>query len=54
MVIPETLSTVFFDYNRQAILNIINNELNTAFTNVIFVTDGSLDIDKKVALCGNI
>ena len=53
-VIPETLTTVFFEYNRQAILNIINNELKVAFTDIIFVTDGSLDIDNKVALCGNI
>lgn len=53
-VIPETLTTVFFKYNRQAILNIINNELNAAFSHIIFVTDGSLDIDNKVALCGNI
>lgn len=53
-VIPETLSTVFLEYNRQAILNIINNELNTSFTHIIFVADGSLDIDNKVALCGNI
>lgn len=53
-VIPETLSTVFFKYNRQAILNIINDELNTAFTHIIFVTDGSLDINNEVALCGNI
>lgn len=53
-VIPETLSTVFLAYNRQAILNIINNELNTAFTHIIFVADGSLDIDNEIALCGNI
>ena len=53
-VIPETLSTVFFEYNRQAILNIINNELNTAFNRIIFVTDGSLDIDNEIALCGNV
>lgn len=53
-VTPETLSTVFLEYNRQAIINIINNELNTAFTHIIFITDGSLDIDNKVALCGNI
>ena len=53
-VVPEMLSSVFFEYNRQAILNIINNELNTAFTHIIFVTDGSLDIDNEVALCGNI
>ena len=48
------LSTVYFKYNRQAIINIINNELNTAFTNIIFVTDDSLDINNKVALYGNI
>ena len=53
-VVPEMLSTVYFKYNRQAIINIINNELNTAFTNIIFVTDGSLDINNEVALCGNI
>ena len=53
-VTPETLSTVFLKYNRQAIINIINNELNTAFTHIIFITDGSLDINNEVALCGNI
>ena len=53
-VIPETLTTVFFEYSRQAILNIINNELNVAFTDIIFVTDGSLSIDKKTPLCGYI
>lgn len=53
-VIPETLSTIFFNYNRHSILHIINNELNTSFTHIVFVTDASLDIDNKVALCGNI
>ena len=53
-VIPETLSTVYFEYTRQAILNIINNELNAAFTDIIFVTDGSLSIDNKSPLCGYI
>ena len=53
-VTPEALSTIFFDYNRQTILNIINNELNTAFTHIIFVTDGSIDIDNERPLCGNI
>lgn len=53
-VIPETLTTVFFNYDRLAILNTVNRELNTAFTHVIFVTDGSLDINNEVALCGNI
>ena len=53
-VIPETLTTVFFNYDRLAILNTVNRELNTAFTHIIFVTDGSLDIDNEVAICGNI
>ncbi|MBQ2940731.1 MAG: hypothetical protein IJD97_00705 [Clostridia bacterium] len=53
-VVPEMLSSVFFEYNRQAILHIVNNELNTAFNHIIFVTDGSLDIDNEIALCGNI
>ena len=53
-VIPETLSTVYFMYTRQAILNIINSELNASFTDIIFVTDGSLSIDKKTPLCGYI
>lgn len=53
-VIPETLSTVYFMYTRQAILNIINSELNASFTDIIFVTDGSLSIDKKMPLCGYI
>ena len=53
-VVPETLSTVYFEYTRQAILNIINNELNAAFTDIIFITDGSLSIDNKSPLCGYI
>lgn len=53
-VVPETLSTVRFTYNRQTILNIVNNELNTAFTDIIFVHDNSLDINNKLPLCGYI
>lgn len=53
-VVPGMLSSVFFEYNRLAILHIINRELNTAFSHVIFVNDGSLDINNEVALCGNI
>ena len=54
-VIPETLTTVFFDYDRSTILDVVNNELNTAFTHILFVTDGSLNIDNnEAALCGNI
>jgi len=53
-VIPEMLYTIFFEYNRQTILNTINNELNTSFSHIIFITDGSLNIENKTALCGNL
>lgn len=53
-VIPETLSTVFFNYDRDTIIHIVNTELDTDFTDIIFVTDGSINIENKVALCGNI
>ena len=53
-VVPETLYTVVLEYNRQAILNIVNKELNAAFTDVLFVTDGSIDIEKETAICGNV
>lgn len=53
-VVPETLYTVVLEYNRQAILNIVNKELNAAFTDVLFVTDGSIDIERETAICGNI
>lgn len=55
-VIPETLSTVFFDYNRQAILHIVNSELNNSFTHIIFIhnKDSGINIEDNIALCGNI
>ena len=53
-VMPETFTSVFFEYSRKNILNMVNNELNTAFTDIIFVTDNSIDIDSKYPLCGNI
>lgn len=41
---------------RYSILNIINNELNTAFTHTIFVADkdSGLDIENEIILCGNV
>ena len=53
-VMPETLFTVHFTYTRQAVLNIINRELHTDFTDIIFVTDGSLHLENKLPLCGSI
>ena len=53
-VTPETLTTVRFEYNRQALLNIINSELLADFTHIIFVTDGTIDISAKQPICGYI
>lgn len=52
-VVPENLHTVYFYYSRENMLNIINNELNNAFTDVILVADNSIHIDKR-PLCGSI
>lgn len=53
-VMPESLSSIFFEYTRKRILDMINSELNTAFTDIIFVTDNSLDINNMLPLCGNV
>ena len=53
-VIPETLTSIIFEYNRTGIIQLINNELNADFTDVIFITDNSIDINNLMPLCGNI
>ena len=52
-VMPESLFSVFFEYNRNGILNMVNNELNTEFTDIMFITDNSIDISNTLTLCGN-
>ena len=51
-VIPESLTSVFFPYNKQAIIDMVNRELNCDFTDIIF-TD-NIDIKNPMPLCGNI
>lgn len=53
-VMPGSLSSVFFEYSRNGILKLVNNELNTLFTDIIFVTDNSIDINSPLPLCGNV
>lgn len=53
-VTPEALSSVFFDYTRDGILSLVNSELNTDFTDIIFTDSSCVDITHKIALCGNI
>ena len=52
-VVPENLHSVYFYYSKGNVLNIINNELNNAFTDVILIEDSSINIDKR-PLCGSI
>ena len=53
-VMPPTLTTILFDYTKEHILDIVNRELNMAFTHIIFITDGSVDVNNPLPLCGNI
>lgn len=52
-VMPENLHTVYFCYSKENVLNIINNELNNIFSEVILIEDGSIKLDKR-PLCGSI
>ena len=53
-VVPQTLTSVFVEYNREAILDTINRELNCNFTDAI-IADNSIDVENNTfALCGNI
>ena len=52
-VVPENLHTVYFCYSKENVLNIINNELNNIFSEVILIEDGSIKLDKR-PLCGSI
>lgn len=55
VVMPQNLTTVFFEYDRYHILETINRELDCDFTDVIFITDNSIDINNiKYPLCGNV
>lgn len=53
-VIPEMLTSVFFEYSREAVINLVNNELNTAFTDILCISDNSIDIENTTPICGHI
>ena len=53
-VTPQMLTSVFVEYNKKAIIDMVNSELNCDFTDII-IADNSINIeDNKAALCGNI
>ena len=52
--VPPMLSCIMFNYSKDSILRLVNEELCGDFTDIIFVSDGSIDIEKPIPLCGNI
>lgn len=53
-VIPQMLTTVFIAYNRKAIIDTVNRELDCDFTDII-IADNNIDVENNTfALCGNI
>lgn len=52
---PPMLSSIFVEYNKETIIEIVNRELNCDFSHIVFITDDSVDIEKNMtALCGNL
>ena len=48
------LTTVFIAYNRKAIIDTVNRELDCDFTDII-IADNNIDVENNTfALCGNI
>ena len=52
--VPPTLSCISFDYSRSSILRLVNEELVCDFTDMLIVSDGSIDISKPMPFCGHI
>ena len=54
LITPAGLTSVYFEYNLNTILEIVNEELNCDFTDVI-VTKDTFDFDKiELPICGSI
>lgn len=54
LITPAGLTSIYFDYSLEAILKIVNEELNCDFTDVI-VTQDTFGFDKtKLPICGSI
>ena len=52
-VIPQRLRSAYVDYNRESIIKLFVNELDCFFTDIIVVSDGSLNlIDNLTPACG--
>jgi len=54
LITPVELKTIYFDYNTEKVLEIVNNELNCDFTDVIITRD-TFNFEKSdIPICGSI
>lgn len=53
-VTPQMLTSVFVDYDRKSITDMVNRELNCDFTDLIIIDDTIGFDNSNYALCGNI
>lgn len=54
LITPFELKTIYFDYNTQKVLEIVNNELNCDFTDVIITRDTFSFEKSDIPICGSI
>ena len=53
-VIPQMLTTIFVNYDRKTIIDVVNRELDCDFTDII-IADENIDVEKTTtAICGNV
>lgn len=54
-VSPPKWRSMYIDYTREAIINLFNSELDGYFTDILVISDGTLDVkNKTVPVCGSL
>ncbi len=51
--VPPMLSCIMFNYSRSGILRLVNEEFVCDFTDMLIISDGSIDINKPIPFCGH-
>ena len=54
LITPFVLKTIYFDFNKEKVLEIVNNELNCDFTDVIITKDTFGFETRNIPICGSI
>ncbi len=52
IITPYSITTIYFDYNFTNLLNIVNNELEGGFTDILITENHTIKLDR--AICGSI